>query len=183
MQAKEVERKHVEAVTEEKIEALAYDKGYTFDAAKEILLRDARIAAGTELTQRQQQAEINRLKKETLRNDKYFRFVEPQLDNLVKQDPNVDINGAYTYLIGEYMRSGKMDELIEAEKSKTQKRTVAEMQDRNRRRSMSGGDAGGSESNAGAYLSKEHIELANAWGIDKRELAAHRKTQENKKRR
>jgi hypothetical protein len=178
MQSRDIEQRYLTAITDEKINALAYEKDYTFEAAKDILTRDAKIAASYEINQRKQQAEINRLKKDSLKNDKYFKFIEPQLDTLMNQDPNVDLNGAYNYLLGEYLRSGKMDDLIQQERRNTQQRTVADIQDRSRRRSMSGGDGGNSSFNTNSYLSREDTKIADAWGIDKRELAAYKREQE-----
>jgi len=183
MQAKEIEQRHLAQITDEKIENLAYEKGYSTESAREILLRDARIAATMEINQQKQTAEINRLKKDTLRNDKYFKYIEPQIDALLKQDPNVDINGAYNYLLGEQLRNGKMDDLIQEERKSTQQRTVADIQDRSKRRSMSGGDASSSSFNPYNYLSKEDMKLADAWGVDKKELAKFNREQANNKKR
>jgi hypothetical protein len=183
---RDIEAKHFAAVTDEKIEAFADEKNYSYEAAKEILLRDARLNATFEQTQIKQQTEINNLKLNNLKADKYFKFIKPEIDKLLAHDPNADVNGAYTYYVGEYVRSGKMDELIKADRSKTQKQTVADIADRARRKSVSGGDAGGGSdvTDPANVLSKASIEMSLAFGHDPREIAKSVQDKlKNKKRR
>jgi hypothetical protein len=183
---RDIEAKHYAAVTDEKIETFADEKGYSYEAAKEILIRDARLNATFEQTQLNQQSEINNLKLNNLKADRYFKFIKPEIDKLLAHDPKADVEGAYTYYVGEYVRSGKMDELIKASNSKTQKQTVADIADRARRKSVSGGDAGGGTDTTDprSVLSKSSIEMSLAFGHDPKEIAKSvQEKLKNKKRR
>lgn len=176
MKEKEIENKYLASITDEKIEALAYEKGYSVDSAREILLRDARISATLEINHQKQQNEINRLKKDSLKNDKYFKHIEPQIDILIQQDPNLDINGAYNYLLGEYLRSGKMDTYIQTEKRNTQQKTIADIQDRNRRRSIPSSASGKSADevlDAKSILDPVSMKMASVFGHDPKDIAKY----------
>jgi hypothetical protein len=173
LQEMEIKNKHFAAITDTKIEELAYEKGFSLDAAKEILVRDAQIAATFEINNMQQRQEINRLKKDQLRNEKYFKFIEPMLEKALNNDPNLDVNGAYNYFLGEYVRNNKsIDNMIRDEKRNTQQQTVADIQDRNRRRNVSG-SSGRSDSvvDAGLVLDSVSMQMTKTFGHDAKDIA------------
>jgi hypothetical protein len=77
------------------------------------------------------------------------------------------------------MRGMKSDELDKQLTSHVQKKTLADVQDRSRRR-LSGSDGGG-EATDTSILTNEGREMANAFGVDPRAIAKYVKQHKSKK--
>ena len=101
--------------------------------------------------------------KEELRKELFFKELEPELDAMAAQNPSLSTNVMYSYLLGENMRKGKLDELLKAERETTEKRVIADVHDKERRISAPSG-AGGKEEEAN--LSPMGSKLANIFGVN-----------------
>jgi hypothetical protein len=80
--------------------------------------------------------------KSELSKDQFFKELEPELDELMEKNPTADPNLVYSVLVGNYVRSGKMDELIQKTKESAVKATIADVHDKERRAAPTGGDTG-----------------------------------------
>lgn len=176
-QRKEIEKqniinKHYANITQDKIEKLAYDKGIDETIAREILIRDAQLAANYEINENKRNADMYRLKKESYQNKPYFKAIENQVDQYMRQNPGTDIEIAYKYYLGELIASGKIDDIVKQEKTKTQKQTIADIHDRSRRRGISGGDASNEDViEPSKILDRESLAMTLAFQNDPREIA------------
>lgn len=171
-------------LTPQKIYDYAYQYGISEEQAQAELsqLRDQDVEnQKKEIVFQQREEKLreyeNRLKKEELKNEPFFNELEKDLDVLLLQQPNVDIHTAYEYLIGKNYKT-----LIANEKSNVEKRTIANMQDRAKRKTFSA-DGGSSEASVSSVLSPDGIEMANAFGVDPRKVAKRVQEQNKNKRR
>lgn len=116
--------------------------------------------------------------KKELQKDKYFHLLENEVDSIVLQNPDIDYKAVYYY-----QRGLKADELEKELSSKVEKRTIANIHDRARRKSVGGSDGGSDESVSPAtYLTKNGMEMSNAFGNDPRDIAKYVKQNTKKKR-
>jgi hypothetical protein len=159
------ERRLQESITDDKVWQRADSEGITEQAARKILLLEAREEA-------RHRAESIERQKNAFRSKKYFNRLEKDIDKLINENPQIDVNTAYKYLVGE-----KLDTLLETENSDIEKRTIANVQDRMKRRPTPTTSATGQST---VRLSKETLAINAAMGVDSREVAKHVK--ENKKR-
>lgn len=90
-----------------------------------------------ERRQLERQGKIDALKKE-----QFFKELEPELNQLMDQNPNADPNLVYSVLVGNYVRTGKLDELVKKTKESAEKKVVADIHDKERRATPTGGDSG-----------------------------------------
>jgi hypothetical protein len=179
-----IERKHFDAVTPEKITELAYEKGWPEEAAKEVLNNSAKLAAEKEIENAKRNIEMNEIRKESYRNKPYWHEVEKQVDAYINTYPGADIDAAYKFYVGELMVSGKSDEITKKEVQRVQKQTIADIQDRNRRRIISGGDNDNKQTvDPRAILTRQDMKLTNVFGNDPQVVAKIMREQEKLKKR
>ena len=177
-QMNQIENKYLGEVTEAAIEKLAYDENITEEFAKKHLLNEAKSKAALEINTYQVRASQYQTQKETLRSKPYFKELEKDIDTMISQNNSIDVNTAYNYL-----RGVKLDELIANTKSNAEKRTLANVQDSSKRRSVPSGASGNAGLDVGKILSKDDIEMAIAFGNDPRTIAKKvREHNQNKKR-
>jgi hypothetical protein len=81
-------------------------------------------------------------KKEALKKEVLFKELEPELDQIMEQNPGIDPEIAFDLLVGKYTRSGKGREVEKASREAAEKKTIADMHDKERRSIPSGGDTG-----------------------------------------
>jgi len=160
-----IERKHLSEITPEVVQNVATQYNVPEEYARALLEEQAKNNANQELAERKLKVSQAQLQKSKLKDKPYFKELEADIDKAIASNPDVDVNTAYKYLIGE-----NLEKLIASTKSKTEKQTIANMQDKARRRSVptSGADTG---VDVGNILSKEEIEMSMAFGNDPREIA------------
>lgn len=154
-----------EGITEELAE-----KMLKYEAEKLISAEKAKVAENFNRTQT--------IKNELRNNSKYFAMVEKEVDDIMSSNPNlVDYVAVYNHTVG-----SKIDQLEKELSSKVEKRTIANIHDRARRKSVGGSD-GGSDENVSptSYLDKDALAMTLAFGNDPRKVAKHVKINTNKK--
>ena len=109
---------------------------------------------------------------DSLKKEPFFKELEPELNQLLEQNPNVDPNLAYSVIVGNYFRTGKLkdfeqkaiDQVAKA-KEATEKKVTADFHDKERRSTPTGGDSNeGSE-----YVQSTSFgnKLADIFGLSK----------------
>jgi hypothetical protein len=88
-----------------------------------------------EVRRLKREAEINQ-QKEALKDQKFFKELEPQIDALVAQHPQLSVEVAFKYLRGQ-----KIDELLAKATEEAKKSTIADLQDKAKRGIPTGEDA------------------------------------------
>lgn len=149
-------------ITPELIEKIAYEHGVTHEYARTLLELqvDKQVAEKKEADYKQKEI-INKQKAE-LRQMPFFNELEKDIDEAIRNNPNVDVKTAYYFFKGQ-----KADELKEKASKMAEKRTIANMQDKARRSVVGGGD---SSDNSKVELSNDEIEMAIAFGHDPRKI-------------
>ena len=167
-----------EHMSSEKVAELAYDEGVSEEVARRILRAETQRIIEVEKQKVQQKFFEVQEQKKALQSKKYFKYVEKDVDALVEQNPNVSYEMAYKFIVGD-----KIDELEKIASKDTEKRTIANLHDRSRRRNVSGSDGGSDYQVAPSNIvSKDGLEMANVFGVDPRELAKYVKNNTRKKK-
>jgi hypothetical protein len=159
-------------ITPEHINQVAEHYGVTEDYAKALIERDVKLKI-----YEQKEADMHRLlalekQKSEFRSKPFFKELEKDIDNILRDNTGVDVQTAYFFLKGQ-----KADELTSKSKSDTEKRTIANIQDRMKRRSDPTSTAQGVGTNT---LSKTTQDINAFLGIDSREVAKHKKENANR---
>jgi hypothetical protein len=159
------ERADAEGLTEEQAE-----KMLRWEADKKIADEKAKILAKFETIQRQ---------KETLKTDRLYSVLAPEVEKVISQRPDLDFQTVYYHMKG--MRGEELSKKVETD---AVKRTLANVHDRARRKSV-GGSAGGADEHVTptAVLSREGMEMSAAFGIDPRKIAKRVKEHQKNTRR
>lgn len=159
-----VERKHLSEITPELIQNVATQYNVPEEYARAFLEEQAKNNANQELMQRQLKISQAQADKAKLKDKPYFKELEPEIDKLIASNPDADVNTAYKYLIGE-----NLEKLMKQTKNQTEKQTIANMQDKARRRSV---PSGASDSlDVGSVLSQEGMEMTAAFNNDPKKIA------------
>jgi hypothetical protein len=154
-------------LTPQKIWEYADKEGVTEEQAEKMLKFEVDKLITTERTKVAERfAEIQR-QKDTLKADKFYGVLAPQVEQVIANRPDLDFQTVYYHMKG--MRSEELNQKVESD---AVKRTLANVQDRSRRKSV-GGSSGGSDNDVtpSAVLSREGMEMSAAFGVDPRKIA------------
>lgn len=105
-----------------------------------------------------------------LKGEKFFKELEPELSKLLEQNPEIDPNLAFSVLVGNYIRTGKYDEALQKTKEAAEKRVVADMHDKERRATPTGGDVDDGTEEI-ARPTSTMTEIAKAFGVSASKVA------------
>lgn len=168
----EIERQvETEMLHPDKVWQYADEHGITEDIAKKILMLEARQVAQQikmehEVKKARSKEQIEELKKNPL-----YKHLESDLHSLLLKNPDVEAKVAFNYLVGE--NSDKVAKLLE---TKAEKRTLANVQDNMRRRTISKSE--GSDSvNTKALLSDDGMDMTRAFGTNPQKIAQYVKNE------
>lgn len=104
--------------------------------------------------------------KDTYRDRPHFAELETDIDKMISQNPAIDVNTAYNYLLG-----ANFDKFSKAQTSKTQKRTIADVQDRMKR----GAEVKPSKGTTEVEVTPSLRKLARDMGVPIKEVVKHMK--------
>jgi hypothetical protein len=131
--------KREKAKVAEQIEEAAGDPDKIDEIVKnhpEVLkTKEERLAVENE----KRQMAFEKIKAE-LSKDRFYKELEPEFDELMEKNPAAEPNLVYSVLVGNYVRSGKFNELIAKEKESAEKKVLADVHDKERRATPTGGD-------------------------------------------
>jgi len=151
---------------QEEIDEYATKHNVSDEDAKELIEKDKRIKQlefDTNVRNHKDQATA---KKKELANELYFDKLEPDIDKLIQENIDkgqlIDVDTAYKYLLGT-----KAKELLIDSKKETEKRTLANIQDRAKRTVQK---EAGSETQT-VVISDEAKRMAREMGVDLKKLA------------
>lgn len=168
-----------EYLNPQKIYDYADQEGISEELAEKMLKYEAEKLISAEKTKVSENFNrIQAVKSDLRNNSKYFSMVEKEVDEIIANNPNLDYVTAYNHTVG-----AKINQLEKELSSKVEKRTIANIQDRARRKSVTGSD-GGHDDNVSPlnYLSRTGMEMSNAFGNDPRDVAKYVKQNTKKKR-
>jgi hypothetical protein len=134
----------------------------TEDQAKKLVLKNKQADDEKRRAQRIIQETQAVKDKEELKNKRFFKELESEIDSLVKTTPGLTVKTAYNYLLGE-----RFEELLAKEKETTKKRTVADMADRAMRQVETKKDG----KDSAPTVSKFQARLAREMGVPVSEVA------------
>ena len=164
IEQEEAEKKILnEYMNPEKVAELAYDEGVSEEVARRILRAETQKIIDAEKSKVKQRYQEVQEQKKALQSKKYFQYVEKDVDALVEQNPNVSYEMAYKFVVGD-----KIDELEGKVSKDVEKRTIANLHDRSRRRSIGSDSASSDPVNSMSQFGKE---FASFMGVDPREAS------------
>lgn len=163
-------RKEVfEEITPEKVSQVAYDMGVSEEYARKLLNSDAEKEINRKKIERYETIIKLEQQKQEVKNKKYFKFVEKEVDEMFKNTPNADYKTVYNFVVGQ-----KIEELEAKVTKDVEKRTIANIHDRSRRKNIGNSDGGSNEVvNPSSILSNQGMEMASIFGNDPREIAKY----------
>jgi len=147
---------------------LAAEKNVTVEDAKKEIERDKKVSELERFKQKYEMETLTLKQKAELKDKPFFKQLEPEIDALVEKSMSngapIDVNTAFVYLRGQ-----NLERLMEQERSKTQKSTLADIQDKSRIKI----DSGESKLDLDPFeiLSADGMALTAAFGNDPKEIA------------
>jgi len=178
---KQLEKKIMdEHLSEKNVWEKADEEGVSEETAKKMLRLEAEKLIDSEKIRIKQQFDAKESQKRLLQNDKHYKLLEADVEGVLSSRPDLDFQTVYYHMKG--LRSEELDKQLA---KSTEKRTIANVQDRARRKPLGGSDGGSDASvNPSSVLDRQSIEMSIAFGNDPREIAREvsRKQKENKKR-
>jgi hypothetical protein len=145
------------------IEKIMDRDGVSEEDAKRQYMREQKIKEDTAKAEAiLREAEISKEKAE-LKDKQYFKELESEIDELVKSTPGLKVDTAYRYLLGQ-----NFEKLAQEEKSKQQKRTIADIADRSKRSVNTKASEGAAPE---TELTPGQISMAKAMGLSLSEVA------------
>lgn len=163
-------------ITPESIYAKADEEGLTESQAKKMLELEVKNIIDAERSKVKERFNQNQAQKQALQTDRHFKLLESEVEQVVSQRPDLDFQTVFYHMKG--MRSEELDKQLTTH---VQKKTLADVQDRSRRR-VSGSDGGTDENvNPTSVMSRKGLELTNAFGFDPKDIAKYVKTNLKKK--
>lgn len=145
------------------VEAIVDRDGVTEEEAKKQILREQKAKETQDKAEKiLREAEISQEKTE-LRDKQYFKELESEIDELVKSTPGLKVDTAYRYLLGQ-----NFEKLTAEQKSRTQKSTIADIHDRQRRSVSTTSSEGASPE---TVLTPGMIAMAKQMGVPLSEVA------------
>lgn len=171
------EKKIVEEyLNPKKIYEYADEHNITEEQAEKILRYEAQRVVDAEKMRVREKFTKLQADKNDLRQDKYFALLEKEVDAIVEQDPTIDYKAVYYYHRG--LRSDEFDKQLA---KNVEQRTVANMQDRARRRNIKSDAGNDSLITPSEILDNDAMDLTLAFGNDPREIAKYVKQNYKKK--
>jgi len=157
--------KREKAKMAEKIEEAAGDP----DKIDEII--NKRIENHPKVVETQEKDRKNMFKEITdeLKNDRFYKELEPQFNGMVGQNPTVDPKLLYKLVRSDYLTPEKINELIAKEKESTEKKVIADQHDKERRAAPKGGDAG--DGNEVVQPTEFAKKISNIFGVSPQKVA------------
>ena len=118
--------------TQDEIAEYSEAHNVTEEEAKELIEKNKRIKELEFKNQTRDHKDQALVKKKELANELYFKELEPEIDELIQENLDkgqlIDVDTAYKYLLGT-----RAKELLADSKKETEKRTLANVQDRAKR--------------------------------------------------
>ena len=148
----------------------AEEEGMTEDQARKLLELEMHRDIQNERQKVQERFNNLQQAKSKLAKDRYYSILAPEVEAMVADNPDLDYEFTYAWLKHE-----KGDELEAQVSSQVQKQTVANIHDRNRRRSVrsEGGITSNDATDPMAYMDNDAIRMSQAFGHDPREIAGY----------
>ncbi len=162
--------KREKAKLAEKIEEAAGDP----DKINEIVENHPKVIE----TREKDRKNVYRDTKAELSKDQFFKELEPELDRLMEQNPTAAPDLVYNVIRSKFLTPDKIKELITKEKESAVKATIADIHDKEKRATPTGGDTdeGKDTVTPTAFANK----LANVFGVSAAKIA--QRTHEKMKR-
>lgn len=161
-------------ISSQQVEQYANEYGLPAEDAQREIERDRRLQRLEQETRQVKRLSTLNQEKEPLKTKVYFKELEPEIDRLITDSigrgVDVSVEAAYHYLRGQ-----KLEELMGQTKSKTEKQTLANIQDR-MNRGVSRGLVESESRNADATTDIDRG-MAEAFGNDPKKIAAYVKKQ------
>ena len=152
--------------TQDEIAEYSEAHNVTEEEAKELIEKNKRIKELEFKNQTRDHKDQALVKKKELANELYFKELEPEIDELIQENLDkgqlIDVDTAYKYLLGT-----RAKELLADSKKETEKRTLANVQDRAKRTVEK--EAGAE--NQTVVLSNEAKLMAKEMGVSLKSLA------------
>ena len=164
--AQETEQKiRMETLTENNINKVMEDNYVERDVAIKLLEGDVqKLIADERIKANERYTKIN-MQKEAKKSDPFYNLINNKVDQLIYENPNVDYETAYNYYVGQ-----NYTELQKELSKRTEQQTIANVQDRSKRKVINGSN-GNNEANPNQVISKKSLGMAAAFGLDTNELA------------
>ena len=158
-----------EQLNPKKVYDYAYENNISEEVAEKMLRYEAQQMIDAEKKKVTEKFTQLQTTKNELRKDKYFNLLEKDVDEIIQSNPGVDYKAVYYY-----QRGLKADELESKLAKNVEQRTIANMQDRNRRKTL-GQSASGSDDSLtpSAVLDRAAMDMSIAFGNDPREIASY----------
>lgn len=155
-----------EYLSQQKVWDKADEEGVSEDTARKMLELELKEVIRSEREKVKQRFDELQAQKAKYQKDPYFNVINEQAEIALRNNPTLTYDTAYKYYRGEMALNG---DLSKEQEKKTVRRTLANVQDSMRRRSVP--TTGGDSINDTAILSKEGKEMASAFGVDPRRVA------------
>jgi hypothetical protein len=155
-----------EYLSQQKIWDKADEEGVSEETAKKMLELEVEKVITSERTKVKERFEALQAQKAKYQADPLFNIVNEKADYALQSNPNLDYDTAYLFYRGQMALD---TELNKEQEKKTVKRTIANVQDGMRRRTVP--TTGGNTVDVNSVLSKEGQEMASAFGLDPRKVA------------
>lgn len=166
-----------EYLNPKKIWEYAENEGVSEEIAEKMLKYEAQKVIEAEKANVKAKFEGLQSQKRALQKDRYFSLLEKDVESVLEQRPDLDFQTVYFH-----MKGMKAEELEKQIVSNAEKRTIANIQDRARRRSL-GSDGGTDDSiSTSSYLDRDSLEASVAFGVDPRKIAKYVKNNLGKKK-
>jgi len=154
-----------EMLTPEKIWEYADEHSITEEMARKFLTQEAQLRAQQQKIQLEARNTQLQIQKERLKDDPLYKHFGGEVEDIVRNNPDVDVNVALDYVVGK--NRAKLTELLS---SKAKSEVIANQQDKMRRRSMKGTESQSAYKPALSSFVSKFNEYA---GIDSREVEKH----------
>jgi len=166
------------------LEAKMLEAGYDATVMSEFINNHPAIKKAEEISRNAEQ-EAQKMarkvklseEKDALRDKPYFKELEKQIDTMTANNPLLNVDTAYRFLLGDLMIAGKLDEITTSTSKSAKKSAIADLQDKAKRGRTIHGDGGGEEDiDPNKVLGKEEQEMTRAFGNDIKDIARYVKT-------
>jgi len=167
-----------EMLNPEQIFKYAEENGITEEMAQKFLKTEAKLKIRElEVNQTARARELE-AQREALKDDPLYKEFAPQVEQLVQSNPQeVDVNVALQYIVGK-----NREKLSQMVARKAEQKTLANVQDKLKRRGLSKSEGSVSSSRA-SLLTNDEIEMSNVFGTNPQEIAKYVKQESRKLRR
>lgn len=169
-----------EHLTPEKVWEYAEEHGVSEDIARKLLNMEAQQKANEERIKYQAVLDRTSIQRDSHKDDPLYHEFREDIEALLRDRPDVEFETAYGYVIGSNAK--KISEILTKKASiQTEKQTVANFQDKMKRRGIKSSDASNTP-NYTSILTNEDLDLCNAFGTNPQSIAKHVKNEIRKRR-